>query len=418
MTVNPRSRRRRPRERGAVATIVAVMLGGGVLLGMAALTVDVGALLLERRQLQNGADAAAMRLAGVCARDVDDCDPQMRETELAALASQNASDDHAQLDTRAYPNGQCGRVPGVLDSILPGCTSTGDIADLRECTPLPGWVQGNAAIPYVQTYTLTDTGGGATRLVPFFADGPGTEVSTCARAVWGPPDGTGNTFPLAIRACDWDLATANGVDLAPSPPYAPAGSPSESPAADVPAALLPHVTHLIAHGPGDLKSGCDDSQGAPGGFGWLADHDEEDNCSATYRASGVVTGELGSSPRGACRHLMQNWVGKEILVPVFTSVSGTQTNAHYTLSGVSAFYLAGWQDLSLVAPHETYGVYRLPSNVGVTSTPVCDIADDGSSSEGTSASCIWGWFTGPILPVGTVSGLVPFRGPEVVQLIG
>ncbi len=49
-------------ERGAVAILVAILLPL-VFIGMAALTVDVGNISAERRQLQNGADAVALSAA-------------------------------------------------------------------------------------------------------------------------------------------------------------------------------------------------------------------------------------------------------------------------------------------------------------------------------------------------------------------
>ena len=52
-------------DRGAVLVWVALMLV--VLLGIGALVIDVGALYAERRQLQNGADAAALAVAADCA---------------------------------------------------------------------------------------------------------------------------------------------------------------------------------------------------------------------------------------------------------------------------------------------------------------------------------------------------------------
>ena len=50
-------------ERGAVGVLVAVLLAGGVLLGLGAMVIDVGQLYQERAQLQNGADAAAVAVA-------------------------------------------------------------------------------------------------------------------------------------------------------------------------------------------------------------------------------------------------------------------------------------------------------------------------------------------------------------------
>jgi len=46
-------------EAGAIAAIVGIFLGGGVLLGVGALVIDTGSLLYERRQLQSGGLAAA-----------------------------------------------------------------------------------------------------------------------------------------------------------------------------------------------------------------------------------------------------------------------------------------------------------------------------------------------------------------------
>lgn len=76
---------RRRRERGGVAVIVAVLLAGGVLIGMLALSVDVGQIMYERRQLQNGADATSLALAQRCAANEADCDP----TNVSSLLSAN-----------------------------------------------------------------------------------------------------------------------------------------------------------------------------------------------------------------------------------------------------------------------------------------------------------------------------------------
>ena len=54
-------------ERGAIGVLIAVLVGGGVLLGMGALTIDVGRLYQNRAELQNGADAAALAVAKSCA---------------------------------------------------------------------------------------------------------------------------------------------------------------------------------------------------------------------------------------------------------------------------------------------------------------------------------------------------------------
>ena len=57
-------------ERGAIGVLIAVLLGGGVLVGMGALAIDVGRLYQNRAELQNGADAAALAVAQSCASSV------------------------------------------------------------------------------------------------------------------------------------------------------------------------------------------------------------------------------------------------------------------------------------------------------------------------------------------------------------
>ena len=65
-------------ERGATAVLVGILLVP--LVGCLAIALDVGALYVERGQLQNGADAAALAVAQECAED-GKCDAP------AALAS-------------------------------------------------------------------------------------------------------------------------------------------------------------------------------------------------------------------------------------------------------------------------------------------------------------------------------------------
>ena len=59
------------RERGSVTTIVAALFGFMVILGATSLSIDVGSLMWERRQLQAGADAASLAMARLCALNPD-----------------------------------------------------------------------------------------------------------------------------------------------------------------------------------------------------------------------------------------------------------------------------------------------------------------------------------------------------------
>lgn len=91
--VEARSLHRADGERGAVSIITALSLV--VLLGFAAIAIDVGMLYQERAELQSGADAAALAIAQDCAVNRADC---ATPTDTAqALANANAKDDAAAV---------------------------------------------------------------------------------------------------------------------------------------------------------------------------------------------------------------------------------------------------------------------------------------------------------------------------------
>ena len=83
-------------DRGAASTLVVILMATGVLLGMAAMVVDVGRLYAEREELQAGADSAAMTVALDCAKRRLACTAQgLANSETAAV--DNASDGFADV---------------------------------------------------------------------------------------------------------------------------------------------------------------------------------------------------------------------------------------------------------------------------------------------------------------------------------
>ena len=70
-------------ERGATAVVLALLMV--VMVGFTALAVDVGALRWDQKQLQNGADAAALAVANDCAKGK--CGDQ--QTTASGLANAN-----------------------------------------------------------------------------------------------------------------------------------------------------------------------------------------------------------------------------------------------------------------------------------------------------------------------------------------
>ena len=133
-------------ERGAVGIFVAMLLGGGVLLGMGALVVDVGQLYQERAELQNGADAAALGVAKSCALGA--CDP--------ALAVSLRRRQRLGTDRPERPG-----FPGLrLGGGLAGCPQR------RRHDRLPAAARRRN---YVDVFTSTRTASGCTLLPPVFA---------------------------------------------------------------------------------------------------------------------------------------------------------------------------------------------------------------------------------------------------------
>lgn len=187
----------RPDDRGAVGVTFAILLASGVLLGALALVVDVGRLYVERGELQNGADAAALAIARACAVDAPECGSTAAVRALAArYADVNAHDGHSAVGTI------CGEVPG---GFLPACGP--QPANLTGCL-------GEApADQYVEVHVSTLQADGTTILPPAFAQtlsggNSGTAVGACARAAWGPADLT--ILAMTISTCEFDDATARG----------------------------------------------------------------------------------------------------------------------------------------------------------------------------------------------------------------
>lgn len=183
-------------ERGAVATVVAILLAGGVLLGFLALVVDVGQLYAERQELQTGADAGALAAAKACAAADPDCGSfSSLQTLVGTYADANAS-DHASTVVEV-----CGRLEHVLSTCDP------DVGNLTDCV---GEIPADG--PYVQV-RLGTSFNGETLLPPTFAqmlagnEGyQGTSVGACARASWTPPHSV-TVLALTISICEFQSLT-------------------------------------------------------------------------------------------------------------------------------------------------------------------------------------------------------------------
>jgi Flp pilus assembly protein TadG len=360
------------REDGAIATIVAILFGLGVILGMAALTVDVGTIYSERRQLQNGADSAALAVAQDAAKNCStgSCVPTSR---AQTYANANSGDGISSVL----------EVCGSGWSAVPGCSAQTTPA-MTQCPAVP-----SGTTKWVRVRTATMTSGGSTLLPAWFGQFlagnggyTGDRVFACAQAGLGAPSSLDASLPLTLSLCEWNNFTMNGTNYAPPPPYT-SGYPLS-----YEHAIYFHDTTGAAHcnaGP----SGAD----LPGGFGWL--QTGSSTCDAVIN-DGWINDSTGNSIPNICKTVIPNLVGSIVYLPVFDNANGLNgSNGSYHVAGFAAFYLTG---------------YSFPSD------RVSSVAS-GIRYCTPSQSCVYGWFTQALAPTGGSGGGTP-RGTNIVQLIG
>lgn len=281
-------------DRGAVLVIVAILMVA--LLGMGALVIDLGALYVEKRQLQNGADAAALAVAQDCANG--DC--QLPAGRAQEYADRNANDGASTVTV-------CGVGPG-----LSPCATAAPAG----ATGAAGWVRAD-------TTTLTPDGGDQVDflLAPIMNSLAGATVHAASAAAWGPL-GTGVVTPLAFSLCEW---TAMGGSLANG--TFPSGA-SYVYFHGVGGKNEPGVGHCVPSPSG---------QDLPGGFGYLANT----NCTTTVSAGAWVGVEVGNSLPKACNPA--TWLNTEVLIAIFDQDRMTGNNGEYHIAGFVGIRLSGYQ---------------------------------------------------------------------------
>jgi hypothetical protein len=398
----------RERERGSVALIVAILFGTGVLLGCAALAIDVGSISAERRQLQNSSDAVALAAAMDCVRDAT-C-PTKDDPDLVGLANDNAEDDATRI-ARAVDDTPpiCGKGPGLPDC-LPVSGKLGDCVD-----PASGTMPGK----YVRVYTQTEATDGSTILPYFFGqavvgDGStGTTQQTCSTVGWGPIGSMTATLPVTFSSCEWWRATGgdplnpDSGTYPPNPPYPPYPVGFE------------RTIYLQDKSP-TPDPGCESFNGhdIPGGFGWLDDGDSD--CQAQVTTAGWAHVNTGNMVPGSCSTLLNSLVssGKPVLyVPVYDCMrptdpgvqpdpswtgdyckQGNGSNAYYHIAGFAQFYLTGWY-----------------LSGGSKASPVTGVKPCSGGSR-----CLSGFFLKGLVPQAEISTdpTTPSFGLDAIQMVG
>ena len=286
-------------ERGATALVVALLTVP--LFGFGALVLDVGALYQERRELQNGADAAALALARDCAGGA--CGSLA--TTAGSLVDANANDGASAVDE------VCGSGPGLTPCADAPTGPTG----------ANGWVRVTSSTDDASSGTNQITYG----LARVLTQESGATVRARAAAAWGAPGSRRTAPPLTVSECEVNAATdpdGDGVrTFSSGPPFAAA------------------PTTLIFHGssPGSCPAGPSGGD-LPGGFGWL----DSVGCAAVVGTGDWVTVDSGNDglPNGCG---VSGWQNRTLLLPIYDQMTGTGTNGRYHVAGFAAFHVTGYR---------------------------------------------------------------------------
>lgn len=326
--ITHRPARRDGGDRGAVATLVAVLLGSGALLGIGAMVVDVGQLYAEREELQNGADAAALAAAQECS--AGRCAPGRLTTLAGSYAGKNAADGLADAALCGYD----AKARALSDCPAPATNLTRCAGD-RPATG-KNYVE-------VTTSTRSKTN---TLLPPTFAgalmgkDYRGSTVAACARARWGGPAKL-RALGMGVSECAWRNLTKNGTDYSELPikvPFFPLEPPN------------PGEDAIFAN----LSACRGDASSAGGSFSWLGG--SAGRCQTDVATGSEVTGISGNDwtalfQEFPCRwDRVLGWLGdlwssrpEVIYLPVYDSsksLGGGKFSYH--ISGYAAFVPTGY----------------------------------------------------------------------------
>jgi Flp pilus assembly protein TadG len=343
-------------DRGAIGVLIAVLIGGGVLLGMGALVIDVGQIYQNRSELQNGADAAALAAARQCA--LGTCAPASAMSTALTYANSNAS---ALTGHTAGVTVVCG------SNGLGGCTAYVG-PGLTNCPPDPA-----NGVNFVDVLTSTKLAGGSTLLPPVFgrtlvgkSTYDGTTVKACAQAEWGYAEQS-DSLALTISLCQWQDLTGSG------------GSGFNT--------LVPVYIKGKAK-----QCGGPAGQNIPGGFDWLQETNTSTCTAKIDLTTSTTVTSTGNNVTSDCKSALVTDVAAyvaghpvTVFLPIFgcpnppvagCPVTGTGSNAKYYIIGLAGFVVSGYKNIPGLTP------------------------DAGTHSACTgNAPCIEGYFTPGIDPV-------------------
>ncbi|MHA6509613.1 pilus assembly protein TadG-related protein [Tessaracoccus sp. Y1736] len=287
-------------ERGAVAVIVGILMVA--LVGFAAIAVDVGALWLDRKELQNAADAAALALAQTCADDGKciDGSADIDQLDIAAeYARMNTSDETSKAEIRD-------------DQISVTYWTDTEISKTTN------------------SVTVTVASTRTHWFAPVLEQDSKSDVLASATASWSVMGG-GATLPFTVSLTCFEQLLESGktIKFDFQEPSGPSGSDKKSEEPDEPETF---------------ECGYSDPTIVPGGFGFLTPTITEE-CLAETSADSTVVGGNGDTLKDFknCIPLFADGalVGIEVLIPLFDAVE--------ELPGPDLFHIAAYAKLKITS---------------------------------------------------------------------
>lgn len=279
----------RASERGGISVLVAILMV--VLLGFAAIAIDVGKLYSEHTQLQNGADAAALLVAQKCAKNGPGGDCSETSSLAGSVANQNALDGASNIH---YPIGLNMEYRTVRVTV--GAKETGNSLN-------------SVSLLFARVFGVSSA-----------------QMTAKSSVAWGSPVKGTAPFPLAFSICQVSGMVGGVAQLIQD--------------------YKSHANTDCSLGPGGTTvSGSTVS----GGFGWLLQSSGQ--CGAwvnlAEKQSGSDTGKDGPSN---CDAVLKKWAAEHaagrpvtVLLPVYNAVSGTGAGASYTIVAFAAIRVRGWK---------------------------------------------------------------------------
>lgn len=333
------------------------MLGLGVLVGMSAMVVDVGQIVVERRQLQNGADGSALALAQRCAYGLAKCTSDA--SNLTPLSNGSSQDSKSGVSVI------CGYAYKTTGSVLPSCSSVAGATVLQgskvDCSALSGQY-----LQYARIYTETLTTSGSkilrwlfARAIPGNSGQVGTTMHACGQAWWGGRSTADVSLPIAISMCNFNnlgveavTDACQGSSTLDGAPIAQTHSSSLGVSCytgdancTLPAAS--HWTRATACAPhpfkvNDVLSYLSNGDLTASSKYPCTDEPDQTQCPNWTSATSVTYNTMSGLAAALCKNL-----GKDNLIPVFEVVDGNsktvviRTFAMYHLTGFTTGGAAG-----------------------------------------------------------------------------